>query len=76
MRKVASTTRPIYSLALIDIRRGRLDNARQQLMAVAAQDPNLYPALQNLGAVCQNLGLWQEAADARYQRFTALGSGR
>jgi tetratricopeptide (TPR) repeat protein len=63
--------RPIYSLALIDIRRGRLDEARQQLMAVAAQDPNLYPAQQNLGAVCQNLGLWQEAADA-YRRALRL----
>jgi tetratricopeptide (TPR) repeat protein len=56
--------RPIYSLALIDIRRGRLESARQQLRAVVAQDPNLYPAQQNLGAVCQNLNLWQEAADA------------
>jgi tetratricopeptide (TPR) repeat protein len=63
--------RPIYSLALIDIRRGRLQNARQQLRAVAAQDPNLYPAQQNLGAVCQNLNLWQEAADA-YRRALSL----
>jgi tetratricopeptide (TPR) repeat protein len=63
--------RPIYSLALIDIRRGRLTNARQQLKTVAAQDPNLYPAQQNLGAVCQNLNLWQEAADA-YRRALGL----
>ncbi len=63
--------RPIYSLALIDIRRGRLESARQQLKAVAAQDPNLYPAQQNLGAVCQNLNLWQEAADA-YARAHSL----
>ncbi|MGO9934367.1 MAG: sulfotransferase [Steroidobacteraceae bacterium] len=56
--------RPIYSLALIDIRRGRLENAREQLRVVAAKDPTLYPAQQNLGAVCQNLNLWQEAADA------------
>jgi tetratricopeptide (TPR) repeat protein len=56
--------RPVYSLALIDIRRGRLENARQQLRTVAAQDPNLYPAQQNLGAVCQNLNLWPEAAEA------------
>jgi len=56
--------RPTYSLALIDIRRGRLHSARQQLRAVVAQDPNLYPAQQNLGAVCQNLNLWQEAAEA------------
>jgi tetratricopeptide (TPR) repeat protein len=63
--------RPIYSLALIDIRRGRLESARQRLKAVAAQDPNLYPAQQNLGAVCQNLNLWQEAADA-YARALSL----
>jgi tetratricopeptide (TPR) repeat protein len=56
--------RPLYSLALIDIRCGRLAEARQRLTAVAAQDPNLCPAQQNLGAVCQNLNLWQEAADA------------
>src|SRR5277367_106382 len=56
--------RPIYSLALIDIRLGRLENARQQLRAVVAQDSNFYPAQQNLGAVCQNLNLWQEAAEA------------
>jgi len=63
--------RPIYSLALIDIRRGRLNNAREQLKTVAAQDPNFYPAQQNLGAVCQNLNLWQEAADA-YRRALRL----
>jgi tetratricopeptide (TPR) repeat protein len=63
--------RPIYSLALIDIRRGRLESARRQLKAVAAQDPNHYPARQNLGAVCQNLNLWPEAADA-YRRALRL----
>jgi tetratricopeptide (TPR) repeat protein len=63
--------RPVYSLALIDIRRGRLERARQQLSAVTAQDPNFYPAQQNLGAVCQNLNLWQEAADA-YRRALGL----
>ena len=63
--------RPIYSLALIDIRRGRLENARLQLKTVAAQDPNFYPAQQNLGAVCQNLNLWQEASDA-YSRALSL----
>jgi len=63
--------RPIYSLALIDIRRGRLEDARQQLRVVTAQDPSLYPAQQNLGAVCQNLNLWEEAADA-YARALRL----
>jgi Flp pilus assembly protein TadD len=63
--------RPIYSLALIDIRHGRLESALQQLRAVAGQDPNFYPAQQNLGAVCQNLNLWLEAAEA-YQRALKL----
>jgi len=63
--------RPIYSLALIDIRRGRLESALQQLRAVTARDPKLYPAQQNLGAVCQNLNLWQEAAEA-YGRALSL----
>jgi tetratricopeptide (TPR) repeat protein len=63
--------RPIYSLALIDIRGGRLQSARQRLETVAEQDPNFYPAQQNLGAVCQNLNLWQEAADA-YSRALSL----
>jgi tetratricopeptide (TPR) repeat protein len=63
--------RPVYSLALIDIRQGRLESARQQLRVVTARDPNLYPAQQNLGAVCQNLNLWQEAADA-YRRALIL----
>jgi tetratricopeptide (TPR) repeat protein len=63
--------RPIYSLALIDIRHGRLKNARQQLRAVVAQDPNFYPAQQNLGAVSQNLNLWDEAVDA-YRRALKL----
>ena len=66
--------RPVYSLALIDIRRGRLRDARQQLSVVAGQDPNFYPAQQNLGAVCQNLNLWQEAADA-YARALRLNPG-
>jgi len=63
--------RPIYSLGLIDIRRGRLESARHQLKTVATQDPNFYPAQQNLGAVCQNLNLWPEAA-AAYARALQL----
>jgi hypothetical protein len=63
--------RPIYSLALIDIRLGRLESARQQLRIATARDPNFYPAQQNLGAVCQSLNSWQEAADA-YARALQL----
>jgi tetratricopeptide (TPR) repeat protein len=63
--------RPIYSLAMIDIRLGRLQSARVRLREVLALDPNHYPAQQNLGAVCQNLNFWQEAAEA-YRRALAL----
>ena len=66
--------RPIYSLALIDIRLGRLENARQQLRVVTVQDPKFYPAQQNLGAVCQDLHSWQEAGDA-YRRALSLNPG-
>ena len=66
--------RPVYSLALIDIRLGRLESARQRLRMVTDQDPNLYSAHQNLGAVCQNLNLWTEAADA-YRHALRLNPG-
>src|SRR6204780_4139758 len=62
---------PIFSPGPTAIRRGRLESARQQLKTVSARDPNFYPAQQNLGAVCQNLNLWQEAADA-YARALSL----
>jgi tetratricopeptide (TPR) repeat protein len=63
--------RPIYSLALIDIRLDKLQSAQQRLKTVIALDPSHYPAHQNLGAVCQNLNRWQEAADA-YERARFL----
>jgi tetratricopeptide (TPR) repeat protein len=56
--------RPIYSLALIDIRLGDLPSARERLKSVIAIDPRHYAAYHNLGAVCQNLNEWQEAAEA------------
>lgn len=63
--------RPIYSLAMIDIRLNALQNAYQRLKSVLTLDPNHYPAHQNLGAVCQSLDRWQEAADA-YARAHSL----
>jgi hypothetical protein len=63
--------RAIYSLAVIDIRRGRPAPARERLSRVVRRDPNLFAAQQNLGAVCQALGLWDEAAEA-YARALAL----
>ena len=56
--------RPIYSLALIDIRLGELESARDKLSAVLAQEPNLHPAQQNFGSVCQSLNRWDDAAAA------------
>ena len=63
--------RAAYSLAVIDIRRGRAEAARRRLAAVVARDPDLHPAWQNLGAVCETLELWDAAAEA-YGRARAL----
>jgi tetratricopeptide (TPR) repeat protein len=63
--------RPLYSLAIIDIRLGHLESARTRLRTVLTLDPNHYAAQQNLGAVCQNLNLWPEAAQA-YRRALHL----
>jgi tetratricopeptide (TPR) repeat protein len=63
--------RAAYSLAVIDIRLGRREAARRRLRAVVAREPNLFAAQQNLGAVCQELDLWGEAAEA-YERAFAL----
>lgn len=60
-----------YSLAVIDIRAGRAQRARRRLRAVVALDPGLFAAQQNLGAVCEELGLWAEAASA-YEHGLAL----
>jgi tetratricopeptide (TPR) repeat protein len=53
-----------YSLAVIDIRQGRLDRARRRLEAVVVREPAMAAAQHNLGAVCQRLGAWSEAAEA------------
>jgi tetratricopeptide (TPR) repeat protein len=63
--------RPAYSLAVIDIRQGRLDRARGRLETVVALDPGLTAAQHNLGAVRQQLGDWGGAAEA-YERALAL----
>jgi hypothetical protein len=56
--------RAAYSLAVIDIRAGRAEAARRRLRSVVAREPGLFAAQQNLGAVCQDLELWADAADA------------
>jgi tetratricopeptide (TPR) repeat protein len=63
--------RAAYSLAVIDLRAGRAEPARRRLRTVVAREPGLFAAQQNLGAVCQDLALWAEAADA-YARAILL----
>jgi tetratricopeptide (TPR) repeat protein len=70
-RAAPDDVRASYSLAVIDMRLGRLDRARRRLEAVIAREPALAAAQHNLGAVCQRLGAWEEAAEA-YGRALAL----
>ena len=63
--------RAAYSLAVIDIRAGHAQRARRRLRAVVTRDPGLFAAHQNLGAVCEDLELWAEAA-AAYEQALAL----
>src|SRR5512146_134986 len=60
-----------YSLAVIDIRQGRLARARARLEYVVAAHPDHFMAQHNLGAVRQQLGDWAGAA-AAYEAALAL----
>ena len=60
-----------YSLAIIDIRQGRLASARERLQSVVRREPGLFTAQHNLGYVSQTLGLWRDAA-AAYAAALAL----
>jgi hypothetical protein len=60
-----------YSLAIIDVRQGRLTSGFERLRHVARREPGLFTAQHNLGFVCQSLGLWPQAA-AAYGRALAL----
>ena len=53
-----------YSLAIIDIREGRLARARTRLETVVRREPQHAMAQHNLGAVAQQLGDWEAAARA------------
>jgi Flp pilus assembly protein TadD/LPS sulfotransferase NodH len=64
-------TRATYSLAVIDMRHGRLTSALERLRRVVQREPGLFVAQHNLGFVCQSLGLWPQAA-AAYTRALAL----
>jgi hypothetical protein len=60
-----------YSLAMIDIRQGRLERALTRSRRVVRREPGLFAAQHNLGFVCQQLGLWPQAV-AAYDRALAL----
>lgn len=70
-RQTPSDVRAAYSLAVIDIRQGRFERARDRLEAVVAREPSLAAAQHNLGAVRQRLGAWRGAAQA-YGRAVEL----
>lgn len=53
-----------YSLAVIDLRVGRHDDARRRLKAVLRRQPDLVQAHHNLGVAEQALGAWEPAAAA------------
>jgi tetratricopeptide (TPR) repeat protein len=62
-----------FSLATIDLKRGRPDLALPRLRRVAALKPELFEAQHNLGGAAQTLERWEEAATA-YQRALTLRS--
>lgn len=70
-RRAPGDIRPAYSLAVIDIRQGRLARARRRLETVIATAPDHLPAQHNLGAVRQQLGDWRGAA-AAYEAALAV----
>jgi len=65
--------RAVYSLAMVEIRRRRPKSALVGLRRVVALAPDHFAAQHNLGAVCQELELWAEAAQA-YRRALDLKS--
>jgi tetratricopeptide (TPR) repeat protein len=66
--------RAAFSLATIDLQRGRPDLALPRLRRVAALKPDLFEAQHNLGGAAQTLAAWDEAAGA-YERALALRPG-
>ena len=60
-----------YSLAVIELRRGRPERALARLRGVVAHAPDHVFAWHNLGAAAQASGRWDEAAGA-YARALAL----
>ena len=69
-RQAPDDVRAAYSLAVIDMQRGRPDQAQQRLESVVALDPGLFHAWHNLGAASQQLRRWERAAQAYGQALT------
>jgi tetratricopeptide (TPR) repeat protein len=63
-----------FSLATIELQRGRPADALPRLRQVARLKPDLFEAHHNRGGAAQALELWDEAADA-YEAALALRSG-
>jgi tetratricopeptide (TPR) repeat protein len=60
-----------YSLAVIDIRLGRFEDARGRLARVTRSVPGHFAAWHNLGVALQALGRWRQAANA-YAKARAI----
>jgi tetratricopeptide (TPR) repeat protein len=67
----AEDFRAPFSLATIDLQRGRPAAALPRLRRVAALKPDLFEAHHNIGAAAQSLEHWDEAA-AAYERALGL----
>jgi hypothetical protein len=70
-RRAPQDVRAAYSLAVLDLRRGRVAAAAERLQAVVRSEPGLFTAWHNLGAASQQLRRWDAAAEA-YGRAVAL----
>src|ERR1700761_6762139 len=60
-----------FSLATLDLRRGRPDLALPRLKRVVTLRPDLFDAQHNLGAAAQGVEAWEDAA-AAYRAALAL----
>jgi Flp pilus assembly protein TadD len=58
-----------YSLAVIDLRTGRFEDARRRLKAVLRRQGDHAAAHHNLGVAEQSLGGWEAAAEAYAQAY-------
>jgi tetratricopeptide (TPR) repeat protein len=69
--KAPDDIRAVYSLAMVDLREGRLAEAARGFRRVSAHDPSHHGALRNLAALAEQTGQWTEAR-AAYARSLEL----